>query len=183
MTASTSSNSAPEPANTPASLQPSPAEAEAPQHWVERLGATGGTDINLALLDALDMVEPGRPTMVLFLTDGLPTEGEIDTGRILDNVDDAAPDNVRLFAFGVGDDVDTVLLDTLSSEHQGRTTYVRPGEALERSRLKFLLRASPPQFWPTSRSTSRASTSPRFYPSPLPDLFAGIAARRSRHLP
>ena len=83
-----------------------PTEAEDAARWVERLGATGGTDINLALLTALDMVEPGRPTMILFLTDGLPTEGEIDTSRIIANVADAAPENVRLFAFGVGDDVD-----------------------------------------------------------------------------
>jgi Ca-activated chloride channel family protein len=60
-----------------------PSEAEDATRWVERLGATGGTDINLALLTALDMVEPGRPTMILFLTDGLPTEGEIDTSRII----------------------------------------------------------------------------------------------------
>src|SRR5918997_5232562 len=107
-----------------------PTEAEDAAQWVERLGATGGTDINLALLSALDMVEPERPTMILFLTDGLPTEGEIEPSRIITNVEDAAPENVRLFAFGVGDDVDAILLDTLSSEHQGRTTYVRPGESL-----------------------------------------------------
>ena len=63
-------------------------ETEDAARWVERLGATGGTDINLALLTALDMVEPGRPTMILFLTDGLPTEGEIDTSRIIGNVAD-----------------------------------------------------------------------------------------------
>ena len=79
---------------------------------MQRLQATGGTDINLALLNALDMDEPGRPTLLLFLTDGLPTEGEVDTGNILNNAGAAAPENVRLFAFGVGDDVDAILLDS-----------------------------------------------------------------------
>ncbi|MCA9880677.1 MAG: VWA domain-containing protein, partial [Thermomicrobiales bacterium] len=85
--------------------------------WVERLEATGGTDINLALLNALDMVQPGRPTMLLFLTDGVATEGEQDTSRIIGNIADAAPSNVRLFSFGVGDDVDTILLDTIAQQN------------------------------------------------------------------
>src|SRR5690606_27851337 len=89
--------------------------------WVQNQQATGGTDINLALLTAMDMVEPGRPTILLFLTDGLATEGEVETPRILDNVANAAPSNVRLFPFGVGDDVDTILLDSLAQAHQGRT--------------------------------------------------------------
>ena len=58
-------------------------EAEDAARWVRAVQATGGTDINLALLNALDMVESERPTMVLFLTDGLPTEGEIETAAFL----------------------------------------------------------------------------------------------------
>ena len=39
--------------------------------------------------------------------------------------------NARVFAFGVGDDVDTTLLDTLAAEQRGTTTYVRPGQAVD----------------------------------------------------
>lgn len=140
--------------------------------WVEQLVANGGTDINLALLNALDMVQEGRPTMVLFLTDGLPTEGEVDTSRILSNVADAAPENVRLFAFGVGDDVDAILLDTLSSEHQGRTTYVRPGQVLNEEVSTFYAGITAPVLADVSVETSDVEIS-ELYPSPLPDLFAG----------
>jgi Ca-activated chloride channel family protein len=147
-------------------------ETDDASRWVERLGATGGTDINLALLSALDMVEPGRPTMVLFLTDGLPTEGEVDTSRILENVADSAPENVRLFSFGVGDDVDAILLDTLSSEHQGRTTYVRPGEELDEAVSSFYSGITAPVLADVDVEFSGVDIS-EIYPAPLPDLFAG----------
>ena len=45
-----------------------------------------------------------RPTTIIFLTDGLATEGITDTGLLLENVAAALPANARLFAFGVGDD-------------------------------------------------------------------------------
>lgn len=152
-------------------LQPSTDAADA-QAWVERLGATGGTDINLALLNALDMVEPERPTMLLFMTDGLPTEGEVEIERILSNASAAAPDNVRLFAFGVGDDVDTILLDTLSSDHHGRTTYVRPGQALNEAVSSFYAGITAPVLADVDLSVTGVEIS-ELYPSPLPDLFAG----------
>ncbi len=148
------------------------AETSDATRWVQRLQATGGTDINLALLSALDMSESERPTMVLFLTDGLPTEGEIEINRIVDNVADAAPENVRLFAFGVGDDVDAVLLDTLSSAHHGRTTYVRPGEALNEAVSTFYSGVSAPVLADVEIEVEGVDVSD-IYPAPLPDLFAG----------
>jgi Ca-activated chloride channel family protein len=153
------------------SLEPVSAVDDA-KDWVQSLVAEGGTDINLALLNALDMVEPGRPTMILFLTDGLPTEGEVDTRHILSNVSDASASNIRLFAFGVGDDVDAILLDSLSSEHHGRSTYVRPGEALNEAVSGFYSGITAPVLANVDVKVNGVETSD-LYPSPLPDLFAG----------
>jgi Ca-activated chloride channel family protein len=152
-------------------LEPA-SEADEAAEWVEDLVATGGTDINLALLTALDMVENERPTMLLFLTDGLPTEGEIDTGRILGNVSNAAEESVRLFAFGVGDDVDAILLDSLSNEHHGRTTYVRPGEALNEAVSSFYSGITAPVLADVVVDVDGVDVT-EIYPAPLPDLFAG----------
>ena len=82
--------------------------------FIRDLAAAGSTDINRALLEALTGVDAERPTVIIFLTDGLPTAGEVDPDRIVGNVAGEAPKSVRLFAFGVGYDVDTVLLDQLS---------------------------------------------------------------------
>ncbi|MGD9714774.1 MAG: VWA domain-containing protein, partial [Thermomicrobiales bacterium] len=140
--------------------------------WVERLDATGGTDINAALTQAMDLIDRERPSYVLFLTDGLPTEGETDADAILQNVAAAAPLNVRLFSFGVGDDVDTILLDTLSADHHGATTYVRPGESLDESIAAFYGKISSPVLVDVELEIDGVATE-EIYPSPLPDIFAG----------
>ncbi|MDP9356934.1 MAG: hypothetical protein M3R02_16925, partial [Chloroflexota bacterium] len=136
------------------------------------LRPSGGTDINLALLDAMSMVEANRPTMVLFLSDGLPTEGETDVPDILANVANNAPANVRLFPFGVGFDVDTILLDSLAQEHQGRSTYVRPGEPLDAVVSGFYASISAPVLADLELEIDGIQVED-VYPEPLPDLFAG----------
>ncbi|MBA3415333.1 MAG: VWA domain-containing protein [Chloroflexia bacterium] len=140
--------------------------------WVKRLEAVGGTDINRALLEALASVEPERPTMLIFLTDGLPTEGETDIPDIMENVADNAPDNVRLFAFGVGDDVDTLLLDGLAETHHGRSFYVRPGQPLDETVSAFYGSISAPVLTDPEIDWGSVSVDD-ISPDPLPDLFAG----------
>ena len=99
-------------------------EAQGAIDWIESLMPEGGTDINGGLSTALDMVQD-RPTTILFLTDGLATEGITETNAILNNLATIAPDNARIFTFGVGDDVDTFLLDALVRDFNGTGSYVR----------------------------------------------------------
>src|SRR4029078_5137467 len=100
-------------------------ERAAAIRWVDNITASGSTDINRALLEAMGDADKERPTIIIFLTDGLPTVGETDAQKILDNVNAVTPSNVRLFNFGVGDDVNTLLLDSLSEKHRGPSAYVR----------------------------------------------------------
>ncbi len=147
-------------------------ESAAAQSWVDSLWAEGSTDINRALLDAAAMVNPERPTYLIFLTDGLPTEGVTDSQSILTNFSTSAPENLRLFAFGVGYDVDTILLDTLTQDHHGRSTYVQPGMKLDETLSSFYSSISSPVMTNLDLSFGAISTYD-LYPSPLPDLFAG----------
>jgi Ca-activated chloride channel family protein len=152
-------------------LRPASEATEADQ-WVDRLAAQGSTDINLALLEALELATGERPTMIIFLTDGLPTEGVIETDDILDNVREASPDNVRLFSFGVGYDVDTFLLDTLSQENHGATTYVTPDQAIDEIVTGFYGKVNDPVLTNISIDFGDIIYYDA-YPDPLPDLFAG----------
>lgn len=152
-------------------LQPA-SNAQDAIDWTERLQATGGTDINLALLEGMGMVQSGRPTIVVFLTDGLPSEGVTEPAGILANIGAAAPENVRLFAFGVGDDVDTYLLDSLVTNHSGASTYVRPGEPLDEIVSGFWAKVSAPVLTDISLDLGDAQID-EIYPTPLPDMFAG----------
>ena len=109
----------------------SPNEASEAKTWLDSLEAIGGTNIDEALSTALDMADANRQTVVLFLTDGLATEGETETAAILENTAETISENVRIFTFGVGDDVDTFLLDTLSQDYRGAGVYVRPLERID----------------------------------------------------
>ena len=148
--------------------------SEAPEAlaWVDRIGAAGSTDINLALLDAAAAVDQNRPTYLIFLTDGLPTRGVMDSQKILDNFTKAAPASLRVFTFGVGYDVDTFLLDSLSQEHHGLSTYVKPDEPLDEVISGFYSRISTPVLTDLALNFGTMTTYD-IYPSPLPDLFSG----------
>ena len=102
------------------------------QAWVERLRADGGTNISGALDEAFSETSPeGRLPVLIFLTDGLPTAGDTNPEAIAD-LADRLWGRARVFAFGVGYDVDTYLLDRLTMAGRGGVQYVGPGEDVER---------------------------------------------------
>ena len=142
-------------------------------NWINGQYADGGTDINGALTTALGMADRERPTTVLFMTDGLPTEGETDPQAIVANVNAAAHRNISLFAFGVGDDVNTFLLDSLVRDHHGTSTYVRPSERIDEQVASLYNKIGSPVLTDVTLNVSGV-TLDSIYPSqPLPDLFAG----------
>lgn len=153
-------------------LQPASVADEAIE-WVEGLEALGGTDIGGALSEAMRMADRERSTVVLFLTDGLPTEGETDAAKILDRVERLAPPNVRLFTFGVGDDVDTFLLDQLWQKFRGAGIYVRPGERVDEEVSNLYNKISAPVLTNVELRVEGVRVEEMFPAAPLPDLFAG----------
>lgn len=145
------------------------ARAEA---WVDQVSPGGSTDINSALLAALDRSHHERPTYIVFLTDGLPTHNEVNTARILENFAAKVTPNIRMFSFGVGYDVDTTLLDSLSLDHHGSTTYVAPGQSVDEVITAFYQRISTPALTDLKLSVDGVTVYD-VNPQPLPDLFYG----------
>ncbi len=140
--------------------------------FIGSLEAVGGTNISGALLEAAGQVHGERPTTIIFVTDGLATEGITDTGLLLDAVAAALPGHARLFAFGVGNDVDPNLLDNLAQNHRGTTTYVRPGQAVDEAVSGFYAKVSSPVLSDISLDYDGVIVE-ESYPQTLPDLFAG----------
>jgi Ca-activated chloride channel homolog len=102
--------------------------------FVEGLYAGGSTNIDGALKRALGMLtDKKRPSYVVFLTDGLPTTGETGEAAIVKNSEEANDVRARVFAFGVGYDVNSRLLDRLGRANFGLSQYVRPNEDIEAS--------------------------------------------------
>ena len=112
--------------------------------YVEGLYAAGGTNIAGALERAFDLVGGSRPSTLIFLTDGLPSIGPEDAEAILAIAQASAPERAQLFAFGVGFDVDTILLDALASEFVGSSHYVTEGESIDSEVSRLFERISTP---------------------------------------
>jgi Ca-activated chloride channel family protein len=153
------------------SLRPATERAQA-QRFVDGLRAAGNTDINRALLEALALADKERPTIIIFLTDGLPTTGVVDGARIIAGVKQSARSNVRLFSFGLGSNVNAVLLDTLAQDNRGVSAYVREGQRIDEEVSAFYAKVSTPVLADLKIDWGGISVSD-LYPEPLPDLFVG----------
>jgi Ca-activated chloride channel family protein len=140
--------------------------------FVDGLRAMGGTAIDEALQFALKQpVSPDRVSIVVFLTDGLPTVGETDVQAILDRATKAAGDR-RVFSFGVGYDVNTRLLDGISGKTRGYANYVRPNENLELALSGFYGKIAYPVLTNLQLDPGEVRLA-KMQPNPLPDLFKG----------
>jgi Ca-activated chloride channel family protein len=141
--------------------------------FVQKLRANGGTNIDGAMLAALRQFDRNdRPKMLVFLTDGLPTVGETNAQRIIENARTQRREGMRLFTFGVGYDVNTVLLDKLASENGGTSDYVEPKEDLEVKVSSFFSKVNYPVLTDLSIDWGGVDAD-LLYPRQLPDLFRG----------
>jgi len=141
--------------------------------YAKGLKARGGTAIAEALATAVAMADGAeRPFMVVFLTDGKPTIGAREPNDIIAEVKKAARGRLRLFTFGVGYDVNTLLLDRLASENRGTREYVVPGEDIEIKVSSFYRKIGSPVLSEVRLEFDGIKVED-VYPRPFDDLFRG----------
>ncbi len=143
---------------------------------IERISASGGTDLADALQRALRGAaaspRAGEAPMVVLLTDGRPTVGITAAHQILAQ---AKADNLAgapLFLFGVGNDLAAALMTDLAHDHRGACEFLREDEAIERKTSALCRRIREPALTDVTVECSglgRFETAVRA----LPDLFAG----------
>ena len=152
-----------------------PASGEAladARRFVDDLVANGGTNLEGAVEAALaDRGTSERMSLILLLTDGLPSVGEQSPDRIAASAAGRIG-RARIFTVGVGHDVNTYLLDRLAVEGRGSATYVSPGADVGDAVGSILTKLARPAL-----VDLRIVESPvRFEeqaPATLPDLFFG----------
>ncbi len=154
--------------------------------FAERMEAAGGTAIDDALQEALRHEIRGEPHIVIFMTDGRPTVGQTDVPAILKGASQRNAGRARIFAFGVGYDVNTTLLDQLSAEHGGSPDYVRPQEDIEVKVASLYNKVAYPVLADLNIDYGGAGVYD-VYPRRLPDLFRGeqvvVLGRTRKGLP
>jgi Ca-activated chloride channel homolog len=160
--------------------------------FAEGLYAGGSTNINEALRISLGQLnDSGRPSYIVFLTDGLPTVGETNEMRIVANSKEMNKVHSRIFCFGVGYDLNARFLDKLVRENFGQSEYVRPDENIEEHVARLYNRIESPVLTGMKIrydfDTARTEEGPpvnRIYPKEATDLFAGdqlVVVGRYKH--
>ncbi len=148
--------------------------------FVNNLKPIGGTAIDDALRKVMSMKidknGADRPFVIIFLTDGLPTVGETREDAIVEHALKVSKDagNVRVFSFGIGEDVNTHLLDRISDGTRAFSQYVLSNEDIEVKVSSFYAKVKEPALSNVSVAFSGGNirTSAQ-YPTNLPDLFKG----------
>ncbi len=143
--------------------------------------AGGGTNIDGALKLAMSQLKDShQPTYVLFMTDGIPTVGETNEAKIVANAKAYNQIKARMFAFGVGYDLNARLLDKLVRDQRGLSEYVRPNEDIEARVSALYSRIGSPvmtdltlKFDVDGLKTEDGQAINRSYPREVTDLFAG----------
>ena len=112
-------------------LPATPENVKKALNHVEKLKPRGRTAIEEAVSLALGMFTDTKDARnLIFLTDGVPNEGETDTDKLADILKKRNTKNARIFAFGVGNELNTRLLDMLATDNGGSAAYVMPKEDL-----------------------------------------------------
>lgn len=96
--------------------------------FIYTLMPTGGTNIDDAINTGSTLlreylsgpdVSPNSVSLIIFLTDGRPTVGEIQSTTILGNTRSAVQEKFCIFTIGIGNDVDYRLLERMALENCG----------------------------------------------------------------
>ncbi|XP_037317864.2 inter-alpha-trypsin inhibitor heavy chain H5 [Pungitius pungitius] len=96
--------------------------------FIFTLVPNGGTNIDDAIRTGSGLLRdylsgpdasPNSVSLIIFLTDGRPTVGEIESAAILGNTRSAAQEKFCIFTIGIGNDVDYRLLERMALENCG----------------------------------------------------------------
>ncbi|XP_071961691.1 inter-alpha-trypsin inhibitor heavy chain H3-like isoform X2 [Antedon mediterranea] len=101
----------------------SPENIGSGKKFIDLLRAHGATNLHGGLMEGIELLHAGSDnsgvSMVVMLTDGLPTSGVTSFGRIQTDVKQAIKGNCSLFNIGFGDYVDYSFLETLALRNDG----------------------------------------------------------------
>ena len=102
-----------------------PDNKKAATAFINQQDALGVSNFEAGLGRAMQQAFPAnRVNHVIFLTDGLPTLGEVELEPLSELVGQWSAGQARLFTIGVGRDVDQGFLTGLAEEHRGEAYFL-----------------------------------------------------------
>ncbi|GLD48257.1 inter-alpha-trypsin inhibitor heavy chain H2 [Lates japonicus] len=121
--------------------------------YIQSIKPNGGTNINEALMRAVQMlvrasnqglIDPRSVSMIILVSDGDPTVGEIKLSTIQKNVKRVMREEFSLFSLGIGFDVDYDFLERIAMENRGMAQRIYANhDAAEQLRTFYSQVSSP----------------------------------------
>jgi Ca-activated chloride channel family protein len=144
------------------------------KEFINDLKAIGGTNIEEAFQLAFkNSVKSTQPHFVIFLTDGKPTIGEMDDEKLLKKIIKSNSGNSRIFTFGIGNEINTHLLDRITEATKAWRTYIGENEDIEIKVSNFYDKIQSPVLSDLRLDFGNGIEIYQTYPKDLPDLFKG----------
>lgn len=142
--------------------------------FIKDMNPVGGTNIEEAMQLAMESATmDDRPHIIVFITDGKPTIGEIDENALLKSIEKTNKNNMRVFTFGIGEDINTHLLDKISELTRATRTYVSPSEDIEMKITQFFDKVQSPVLTDIAIEYGDDIDTYSIHPNNIPDLFRG----------
>jgi Ca-activated chloride channel family protein len=144
------------------------------EKFINDLKPVGGTNIEEALNRALkEKRNSNRAHLIVFVTDGKPTIGETEDDKLLKRIEKMNNGKTRIFTFGIGNEINTHLLDKITEQTKAFRTYISENEDIEIKISSFYDKVQSPVLTNLSISFSGDIKTFQTYPNNLPDLFRG----------
>ncbi|KAM8972135.1 inter-alpha-trypsin inhibitor heavy chain H2 [Pelodytes ibericus] len=128
-------------------------EKEDAKGYIQNIQPNGGTNINEALLRAifilkeannLGILEPNSVSLIVLVSDGDPTVGELKLSKIQKNVKANNRDDFSLHSLGIGFDVDYDFLERLAQENNGMAQRIFGNKDTAAQMKEFYQKVSTP---------------------------------------
>lgn len=144
------------------------------KEFIKDFQAIGGTNIEEAFqLAAKIKTNSKRPHFIIFLSDGKPTIGETEDERLLKEIVKSNSERTRIFTFGIGNEINTHLLDRITEETKAYRTYIGEDEDIEIKVSNFYDKIQSPVLSELKLTFDKNISVSKLYPKNLPDLFKG----------
>lgn len=135
--------------------------------------ADGSTDLDAALLTALSSnFDETFARILVLLTDGQPTAGQTDPAQIIKDVKSANASQTRIFAFGIGDDVNKPLLTSLATGNGGEAHFIAETDEIGKQLAGFYQKIDRPVLTDATVGFGGMDTY-HTYPEGKQNLYAG----------
>lgn len=143
--------------------------------YINGLKATNSTNISGAFETALRQfpdADSSVASIIIFLTDGVPTAGITARDPLVKHIDDRnMSKKAAVFCFGIGGDVDKVLLTRIAADNNGLADFLDNSQ-LQTKISNFYLKIRNPVLL-DSKVTFSPPTVEEVYPTKLPNLYKG----------